>query len=361
MAEIFHSRQAAPPTPDTPLDAGSRALSEALRSSFAIVKFVMAILALVFLASGFFTVGPEQRAIILRFGKPRGEGQGALLGPGLHWSFPYPIDECVKVSITGIQQVRSTAGWYAVTPVQEAAHTEPPAGPSLNPQVDGFVITADNNIIHARATLSYRISDPIRYVFEFVNASNAVQSALDDALLYTAAHFTVDDILTRERLSFQEALRKRVTDLATSQDLGVVVEQCAVECIRPRQLKDAFDNVIKAEVNRSKALNEARSDEIKVLSKAAANAFSITNTAASDRTNLVAEVSGLARQFEDLLPIYRQAPDLYLQQRLDETLGRVFAKAQEKIFVTGNPDGRAKEVRLLLNREPPKKPEETKR
>ena len=67
---------------DTPLDAGSQALSEALRSSFAIIRFVMIVLVVVFFASGFFTVGPAQRAIILRFGKPVGEGEKALLGPG---------------------------------------------------------------------------------------------------------------------------------------------------------------------------------------------------------------------------------------------------------------------------------------
>jgi membrane protease subunit HflK len=89
------------PPPETPVDAGSQALAEALRSSFAIVKFVMVLLVLVFLASGFFTVGPQERAIILRFGKPVGEGEKALLGPGLHWSFPYPIDENIKVSIAG--------------------------------------------------------------------------------------------------------------------------------------------------------------------------------------------------------------------------------------------------------------------
>ena len=85
---------------DTPVDAGSQALSEALRSSFAIVKFVMVALVIVFLGSGFFQVGPQEQAIILRFGKPVGEGRDALLGPGLHWSFPYPIDKYEKVPIT---------------------------------------------------------------------------------------------------------------------------------------------------------------------------------------------------------------------------------------------------------------------
>src|SRR6266496_3554567 len=82
------------PSPvETPVDAGSQALSEALRSSFAVVKFLMVVLLFVFLLSGFFTVGPQERAIILRLGKPVGQGEKALLGPGLHLSFPYPIDD----------------------------------------------------------------------------------------------------------------------------------------------------------------------------------------------------------------------------------------------------------------------------
>ena len=69
-----------------------------------------------FVFSGFFTVGPQEKAIILRFGKPVGEGEKALLGPGLHWTFPYPIDDYKKVPITEIQRVSSGVGWYATTP-----------------------------------------------------------------------------------------------------------------------------------------------------------------------------------------------------------------------------------------------------
>ena len=38
--------------PETPMDTGSQALSEALRSSFGIVKFVMVILVVLFVFSG---------------------------------------------------------------------------------------------------------------------------------------------------------------------------------------------------------------------------------------------------------------------------------------------------------------------
>src|SRR5690242_21629920 len=106
MAEDPQAQPEARP-PETPVDAGTQALSEALRSSFGIVKFVMLLLVGLFLASGFFTVGPQERAIIIRLGKPVGEGPKALLGPGLHYSLPYPIDEYVKVPITAIQKVKS--------------------------------------------------------------------------------------------------------------------------------------------------------------------------------------------------------------------------------------------------------------
>ncbi len=347
------TRGPAPVPPETPVDAGSQALAEALHSSFAIVKFVMLVLLVVFFASGFFTVQQQERAIILRFGKPVGEGQKALLGPGLHWSYPYPIDEFKKVSVTGIQKVNSAAGWYATTPEQELAGTEPPAvGNSLNPAVDGYALTADGNIIHARATLLYRIEDPIQYVFGFTNAPNAVQNALDDALLHTAAHFQVDDILTRDVAGFREAVKRRVTELLDRQKVGVVVEDCIVQSIPPRQLKGAFDNVVRAAVTRNKVLNEARSYENQVLTRASADAESLVNVAESDRAIMVRDIAGQSERFNDILPQYRQNPALFMQQRLAETFGLALANV-EKWVLPPTAHGKSTEVRLLLNREPP--------
>lgn len=115
------------PPPATPVDSGSQALAEALRSSFGIVKFVMLALFVVFLFSGFFKVESQEKAIKLRFGKPVGEGGEALLGPGPHWAWPYPIDEVIKIPITEIQEVRARASWFAQTAVQEARNEIPPA------------------------------------------------------------------------------------------------------------------------------------------------------------------------------------------------------------------------------------------
>src|SRR5262245_2885784 len=308
---VAPSPQEEPHLAETPVDAGSQALAEALRSSFGIVKFVMLLLVGLFVASGLFTVGPQERAIIIRLGKPLGEGEKALLGPGLHYSLPYPIDEYVKVPITAIQRVRSSVGWFSVTPAQEVSGEDRnplPVTQPIDPEVDGYLLTADNNIVHSRATLTYHIADPVGFIFNFVNASNAVPTALDNAVIYTASQFKIDDILTRDVAGFQAAVGKRTAQLVDQQNLGVVVENCQVESRAPRQLKEAFDNVLKAEVTRNKVLDEAHIYENKTINRASADAQSRINAAESERARLVNDVSSQADRFNDILPKYRANP-----------------------------------------------------
>ena len=116
--EHQHTHEHPAPAPVTPDDAGSQALAEALHSSFAIVKVVMVLMVLAFFSSGFFTIGPQEKAVILRFGRLVGEDEKVLLNSGWHWSYPYPIDEVVKIPIRKIQTINSTVGWYATTAEQ---------------------------------------------------------------------------------------------------------------------------------------------------------------------------------------------------------------------------------------------------
>lgn len=347
-----HGPAKSAPAPASSLDSGSQALTEALRGSFAIVKFVMFAMLAVFFISGFFSVGPQEKAIILRFGKPVGEGDKMLLGAGLHWAWPYPIDDVQRVPITEIQKITSTVGWYATTPAMEAAGTEPPPGPSLNPAIDGYLLTADGNIVHSRATLHYRITDPIRYVFGFSDTVDAIQNALNNSLLHAAARFPADEILTRDVLGFQDAVRKRFDELSVQQKLGVVVDQCDVQSRAPRQLKMVFDQVITAGQNRSKALDDARKFQNEILSKAESGATNIINLAETERKARLDSLAADVERFRALRPNFERNPDLYRQQEFVKVMGRVLTNVHDKIYIAERADGRPRELRLQLNREP---------
>jgi modulator of FtsH protease HflK len=348
-----HAHGPSAPAPVMPDDAGSQALAEALRSSFAIVKFIMLLLVVLFFVSGVFQVGPQEKAVILRFGRPVGEGDKALLGSGLHWSFPYPIDEVVKIPIKEVQKVTSTVGWYATTPEQELSGEELPAGETLDPAVDGYAITADRNIIHTRATLYYQVDNPIRYVFGFTNAANTVQSALDNALLYTAAHFGVDSVIYSDVAGFQDAVEQRVSELADQEQLGIVINHCDVQSIPPRQLKDVFDQVTEARENRNKVLDDAHTYENQITNTADAQASAIINEAISARARYVQSLKADAKAFSDLLPNYQINPGLFEQRKVVQVMGEALTNVEFKSYLPTTANGYPTEVRLMLNREPP--------
>ena len=125
------SSGAAPVKPNDELDAAGKSLSEALRISFIILKIIMVVLVVVFLASGFRTIEPDEQALVLRFGKIRGAGENRILGPGLKWVFPYPIDKIVKIPVAKKQNLPINSFWYyqrpdELLPQNPTTKTRPP-------------------------------------------------------------------------------------------------------------------------------------------------------------------------------------------------------------------------------------------
>ncbi len=346
-----HAESPAPATNEMD-DVGSNALSEALKSSFLIVKFVMVGLVILFFASGLFTVPSQQKAIILRFGKPVGTGAEQLLGAGLHWSFPYPIDEVVRIPVGELQRVTSTIGWYATTPEMEASKSEQPPGPSLNPMMDGYTITGDGNVIHVRITTSYRIADPLIYLLNFVNASNVLQKVVDSSLIHVSSQFKVDEVLTQDKVGFQEKLMARIRQEANAKGLGITIEQGEVQIIPPRYLKGFFDQAFSADIERRKTNEVARAYASRILSTASGEANAILNNAQTDRNRLMQSVAAEADYFLNQLPHYLADKTLFTTRLQSEALGRALTNVQDKIFLPSRFDGKPRELRLQLGREP---------
>jgi membrane protease subunit HflK len=348
----------APGAPVPPVDAGSRALEEALRSSFTIVKVAMVVLIGVFLFSGMKIIGPQERAVILRFGKPIGTGLDQLLGPGLHWAWPAPIDEVVKIPVTEIQRVTSTIGWYTLGSGPESLAAPPFPSARLNPATAGYLVTADSNIIQARATLGYRITDPIAYSFNFLNASNLVQNALNNALVYAAASSTVDDAMLNNT-AFKEKVLARLRQQVDVLKLGITLEQGSeVRVVAPQYVKPDFDAVTSAQQDRDTAISQARGRGEAIVRGAEAEANAIIRTAETERVRAVQRVQSDATYFAKLLPEYQKSPESaeLIRERLrTETWSRILAHAPDK-FISLEPltPGQT-ELWLQISREPQKR------
>ena len=337
-------------------DASTQALSEALRSSFNVVKLLMAALVAAFLISGVFTVRPNEVAIRLWFGRPMGVGPDQLLQPGLHWKLPYPIMDLVRIPVGESHTVTSTSGWYYLTPEEELARAKPPSLGFLRPGVDGYTLTGDGNIIHVQAILSYRISDPVNYAFNFANATNLLQHLLDNALNYASCRFTADDAL-RNKLGFQEAVLNRVNETTEKLKLGVTIEPREVLIAPPIDVEKAFSDVLSAQQKGDQKIQEAETYARIATNGAAGDAAAIIRGGVTRSNYLVQTVAAEAKQFNDLLPRYQADPQLFKQRLLADSMQRILTNAQFKVFLPERADGKLWDVRLQLSKEPeiPKK------
>ena len=103
-------------------DPRTQALTEALQSSFKVVRVIMVILAVVFLGSGITRVENNKKAIHLQFGESK-----AILEPGLVWALPNPIDEIVEIAVDEKKTITSDVGY------RTADEEEPQASMSFQP------------------------------------------------------------------------------------------------------------------------------------------------------------------------------------------------------------------------------------
>jgi len=333
-------------------DDESRALGDALRSSLRILKFLMALVAVVVVMSGVFTVESNEVALVLRFGRPVGPGANQLHGPGLHWAFPYPIDEIVRVPAGQSHTVVSSVGWYSVTPEQQARGEEPPPRGTLTPGGDGYLLAGDGNIFHARALLKYRISDPRRYALGFGNTSNVLQALLNNSLLHAASGITAESAIYRDRLAFRDAVLAEVSEGIARHQLGVTLDPFDVQVLAPVDVRGAFEAVLAAEQERSQKINEARGYANEVTLKAGGQAQAVLSQGVSASNKLVLTVASQARFFAEQLPHYRAEPALFRRRLLAETMETVVAQAQDLFLLPQAIPGQPHEVRLQLNREP---------
>ena len=261
------------------MDAAGRSLAEALRFSFIALKVIMAALVVIFLVSGFRTVGSDQQALVLRFGRIRGLGEKRLLGPGLHWIFPYPIEEIVKIPVEKKVSLPINSFWYYQRPIEKV-----PQGPkdnvrvpeALNPVREGYCITrsekqhrhsfgaggSDYNIVHSKWQLAYKIDDPERF---FKNiyvgdvkpgqsyAEVAVQSItpllenlVEDAIVTTMVYYTIDEAISSQQ-RIPEHVKRLLQEKLVAIESGIeVVSVQLTDITWPRQVDYAFQACIMA-------------------------------------------------------------------------------------------------------------------
>jgi len=324
-------------------DARTRALTEALQSSFKVVRVIMVILAVVFLGSGITRVESGKKAIHLQFGK-----YVDTLDPGLVWAWPNPIDKIVEILVDEPTEITSDVGY------RTADEPEPQASMSFQPTYDGYTLTGDGNVLHIKAKMTFSLDktkgDTIRkYKFGFSDIQSLLTNVLDNAVYHASASRSAIDAY-KNKTELGKAIERRVKETIEKIDSDLQLKiELLTEVKVPLDVMPVFDAFSTVVEERSKMVKDAKAYAVSTLAKARGQAEVIKGGGKTAANVLLTSVEAEEKAFSAQRSYYEENPLLFEQRLVAETMQRVLTNAVDVFYLSG------RTPRIWLNRSPEKR------
>ncbi|OCG05180.1 FtsH protease activity modulator HflK [Gilliamella sp. wkB112] len=264
-----------------------------------IIGAVIVILILVWGVSGFYTINQSQRGVITRFGQVQPE----IIQPGLNWK-PTLID---KVYIVDTQGTR-------------------------NFNVQGFIVTTGENLVFVEMNVQYRISNPLKYLFNVTNVEHSLRQAADSALRTAVGSSNIDAIISDGRAALETSTKDELVNVITHYDMGISIVDLNFQVARPPdEVQDAYDDAIRAQGDSEREIKQAEADKVQLVQQAEGRSARILADANAYKVRVELEASGDVARFEKILPQYKAAPEITKERLYIETMERILAKTNKVI------------------------------
>jgi membrane protease subunit HflK len=268
------------------------------------------------LLSGIFIVAPDERGIILRFGKVVREADP---GPGYH--LPWPIEEVLKPAVTQIRKEEFGFRTVSIGPPARYADEDNEA----------LMVTGDENIVKLQFIVQYRIrpeaDGAADFLFNIRDPEKTVRDSAEAAMREVIGRNLIDDALTEGKERIQNDAQALLQQVLDKYDAGIEVVTLKLQDVDPPdQVADAFKDVISAQQDRERLINESRGYANDVVPKARGQAAQLLNEADAYAQAKVNEAEGAAARFVALQQEYAKSTDvtrtrLWLET-MEDVLGR---------------------------------------
>jgi len=298
----------------------------------------LAVLALAGLAiwTGYYTVPSDSVAVVQRFGKYLKD-----VPPGLHFKFPLGIDAATIVPVK--RQLKQEFGFKtpgARDPYQGARDGK------RETKRETEMVTGDLNAALVEWVVQYRISDPVKFLFEVREPSETLRYVSESVMREVVGDRTVDEVITIGRQEIESEALTKMQALSTKYAMGISIDQVQLKNINPPEpVQESFNEVNQAQQEKEKLINEARRDYNKVIPLAEGEKDQRIREADGYRLKRINEAEGDVARFNALLAEYSKAPEVTRRRIYIETLQDVMPGIRSKIII----DEQAQGILPLLN------------
>ena len=249
---------------------------------------LIALIVLVWLASGFYIVDASQRGIVLRFGKYLEETQ-----PGPRWHLPFPIESAEVVSVS---QVRTVEIGY-----RNNVKSKVPK--------ESLMLTDDENIIDIQFAVQYVLKDPKDYLFNNRNPDESVLQAAETSIREIVGKSTMDFVLYEGRAQVTASAQKLIQEILDRYKTGINVSKVTMQNAQPpEQVQAAFDDAVKSGQDRERQKNEGQGYANDVIPRARGAAARLNQEAEGYRQRVIERAEGDASRFRQIVAEYTKAP-----------------------------------------------------
>jgi len=266
--------------------------------------------------AGWFVLNPGEVAVILRFG----EYARTVTAEGFHLKVvPGPVETHEIVNV-GISKRREFGKVDATDPAVLA---------------ETAMQTSDNNIVHAEFMVQYKVGKAFESLYRVTDLEEMLHDSAQAAMREVIGRTAIDDVLTGPGAIGLEAaeLLQKILD---GYDSGLWVGSVELQNVQPPEsVRDAFDDVIAANQDRNRKVNEAEGYANEVLPHARAEATEVLQGALGYRDAKIAEAGGEAQRFLAILAEYQRAPEITRKRLYLETMEEVLPGVEKVIIEPG--------------------------
>ena len=284
--------------------------------------------------STFYTVQPEERAVVKRFGRVF-----AVSDPGLHFKLPFGIDTVQHVAT---ERVLKQEFGFRSEDVTENGRTRF-AGADFPDE--SLMLSGDLNIIDVEWVVQYRIADPIKFLYSMREPNRTLRDLAESAMRRVVGNRIGAEVLTTGRVEISATVRDEIQEAMNGYDNGIQVITVELQdVVPPARVQPAFNEVNEARQERERMINEATRQANEAIPRAEGTANRVVAEAQGYAVERVNRALGETARFSAVLAEYQAVPEVTRSRLYLETLTEALPRIGSVLVVQ---DGQVPPVPLL--------------
>ena len=288
------------------------------------VKIGVALVVLLWLASGFYIVRPDEVGVVQRFGAYARTTQS-----GPHYHLPMPIESVKTPKVTEVKRVeigfRSRAsrdGGMGLSGFREVPE-------------ESLMLTGDENLVNVQFIVQYQIKEAKNYLFNIQQQQKTVKDAAEASMRDVIGSNRIDAVLTAEKFEVQSQTKEILQRILDSYNSGIRVTAVKLQDVHPpKEVSAAFKDVASAREDKSRLINRAMGYRNEILPQARGKVASILNQAEAYKETKIRQAKGDSERFEKLLAEYKQAKDVTRRRLYLEAMEDVLEKVRSTYLLS---------------------------